>query len=44
MINGGVAANIIPAKCNLLVDVRTIPEEKAEKAAEEAKKNYRRLC
>jgi len=38
MINGGVAANIIPAECNLLVDVRTIPEEKAEKAAEELRK------
>ena len=37
-INGGVAANIIPAECNLLVDVRTIPEEKAEKAAEELRK------
>ena len=38
MIDGGVAANIIPAECNLLVDVRTIPEEKAEKAAEELRK------
>ncbi|MCD6241349.1 M20/M25/M40 family metallo-hydrolase, partial [Candidatus Bathyarchaeota archaeon] len=38
MIDGGVAANIIPAECNLLVDVRTIPEEKAEKAAEEIRK------
>ena len=38
IINGGVAANIIPAECNLLVDVRTIPEEKAEKAAEELRK------
>ena len=37
-INGGVAANIIPAECNLLIDVRTIPEENAEKAAEELKK------
>ncbi|RLI22184.1 hypothetical protein DRO54_01770 [Candidatus Bathyarchaeota archaeon] len=37
MINGGVAANIIPAECNLLIDVRTIPEENAEKAAEELK-------
>ena len=38
MIDGGVAANIIPAECNLLIDVRTIPEEKAEKAAEELRK------
>jgi len=38
MINGGIAANIIPAECNLLIDVRTIPEENAEKAAEELKK------
>ena len=38
MIDGGVAANIIPAECNLLIDVRTIPEENAEKAAEELKK------
>jgi len=37
-INSGVAANIIPAECNLLIDVRTIPEENAEKAAEELKK------
>jgi len=41
MINGGVAANIIPAECNLLVDVRTIPEEKAEKAAEELRKTIK---
>ena len=38
MINCGIAANIIPAECNLLIDVRTIPEENAEKAAEELKK------
>lgn len=33
MIKGGVAANIIPDKCELLIDRRTIPEEKAEDAA-----------
>ncbi|RLG99042.1 hypothetical protein DRO19_03400, partial [Candidatus Bathyarchaeota archaeon] len=38
MINCGIAANIIPAECNLLIDIRTIPEENAEKAAEELKK------
>ena len=37
MIEGGVAANIIPAECSLLVDIRTIPEENAEKAAKELK-------
>ena len=37
MINGGIAANIIPSECNLLVDIRTIPEERAEEAAEELK-------
>ena len=37
MIEGGIAANIIPAECSLLVDIRTIPEENAEKAAKELK-------
>ena len=37
MINGGVAANIIPGECTLTIDVRTIPEEKAGKVAEEVK-------
>ena len=37
MINSGIAANIIPGECTLTIDIRTIPEEKAEKVAEEAK-------
>jgi succinyl-diaminopimelate desuccinylase len=38
MINSGIAANIIPGECTLTIDVRTIPEEKAGKVAEEAKR------
>lgn len=38
MINSGIAANIIPSECTLTIDVRTIPEEKAGKVAEEAKR------
>jgi len=37
MIKGGVAENIIPGECRLIVDIRTIPEESAEKVAEEVK-------
>lgn len=37
MINSGVAANIIPGECTLTIDVRTIPEESAEKVAGEVK-------
>jgi succinyl-diaminopimelate desuccinylase len=37
-ISSGVAANIIPAECNMLIDIRTIPEEKAEEVANELKK------
>ena len=44
MINGGVAANIIPAECTLLVDVRTIPEEKAEEAAKEVKEEIEKFA
>jgi len=43
MVNGGVAANIIPAECTLLVDVRTIPEEKAEEAAKEVKEEIEKF-
>jgi len=38
MIKGGIAANIIPDKCEILIDRRTIPEEKASDAAESLKK------
>ncbi len=38
MINSGIAANIIPGECTLTIDIRTVPEEKAEKVAEEAKR------
>ncbi|MGB9683410.1 MAG: M20 family metallopeptidase [Candidatus Bathyarchaeales archaeon] len=38
MISSGIAANIIPGECTLTIDIRTIPEEKAEKVAEEAKR------
>jgi succinyl-diaminopimelate desuccinylase len=37
-ISSGVAANIVPAECDLLIDIRTIPEEKAEEAADKLKK------
>ena len=37
MINSGVAANIIPGECTLTIDIRTIPEEKADEVAEEVK-------
>ncbi|MEM3783490.1 MAG: ArgE/DapE family deacylase [Candidatus Bathyarchaeia archaeon] len=37
MISSGIAANIIPGECTLTIDIRTIPEEKAEKVAEETK-------
>ncbi len=35
MIKGGVAPNIIPGECELIIDRRTIPEEDAEEAARE---------
>lgn len=38
MINSGIAANVIPGECTLVIDIRTIPEEKAERVAEEAKR------
>ncbi|MBX5321751.1 MAG: ArgE/DapE family deacylase [Candidatus Bathyarchaeota archaeon] len=38
MISSGIAANIIPGECTLTIDIRTIPEEKAEKVAEETKR------
>ncbi len=34
MIKSGIAPNVIPDECELLIDRRTIPEESAEKAAE----------
>lgn len=34
MIKGGIAANIIPDKCEILIDRRTIPEESSWEAAE----------
>jgi len=37
-VNGGVAENVIPGECRLTVDVRTIPEESAEKVADEISK------
>lgn len=37
MINSRIAANIIPGECTLTIDIRTIPEEKADKVAEEVK-------
>ncbi len=37
MIKGGVAPNIIPGECEILVDRRTIPEENADKVAVELK-------
>jgi len=37
MIKGGVAPNIIPAECEITIDRRTIPEEKAETVARELK-------
>ena len=37
MIQGGVAQNVIPGECALKVNVRTIPEESAEKVAVEIK-------
>jgi len=38
IIESGVAANIIPGECKLVIDRRTIPEEKAEDAALELKR------
>lgn len=37
MIQGGIAQNVIPGECALKVNVRTIPEESAEKVALEIK-------
>ena len=38
MIKGGVAPNIIPGECELIIDRRTIPEEDADEAARELEK------
>jgi succinyl-diaminopimelate desuccinylase len=38
IIESGVAANIIPGECKLVIDRRTIPEEKAEDAAQDLKR------
>lgn len=44
MVNSGVAANIIPGECDIIVDIRTVPEERAEKVAEEVKKMLERFA
>ena len=37
MVKAGVAPNIIPGECEIVIDRRTIPEESAEEAAKELK-------
>ncbi|MHA1616951.1 MAG: ArgE/DapE family deacylase [Candidatus Njordarchaeales archaeon] len=37
MIHGGIAPNVIPSDCEIIIDRRTIPEEDAEKVAQELK-------
>jgi len=38
MIRGGVAPNVIPGECTLIIDRRTIPEERAKDAALDLKR------
>jgi len=44
MINGGIAANIIPAECTFLVDVRTIPEEDVNEVAKEVESKIKKAA
>jgi len=44
MINGGIAANIIPAECTFLIDVRTIPEEDVNEAAREVESRVKKIA
>jgi len=44
IVNGGIAANIIPGECTFLIDVRTIPEENADEVAREVANKVKKIA
>jgi len=44
IIESGIAPNVIPGECKLIIDRRTIPEEKAEEAALDLKRKIEQFA